>query len=115
MPIFGRFQKIEEQRQLRIGRLRAGRFFNVTCEKGHITQMSGIDLCRRLEVKFGEKVLCPECYEWVRVGSITDGPLMSEEQRKKQQEEYLEWEKERKEQIRKRVAQIETEAVLGGV
>lgn len=63
--------------------------------------MSGIDLCRRLELKFGEKVLCPECYEWVEVVSITDGPLMNEEQKRKQQEEYLVWDRELKEAIRK--------------
>ncbi len=101
---------------LRIERLKTGRFFDVTCEKGHTMQMSGIDLCRRLEIKFGETLLCPECYEWVKVSSITDGPLMNEEQKNKQQEEYLEWEKEQKEAQRRRQAELdqETATMLAG-
>jgi hypothetical protein len=106
LPLLGRFAKIKEQRELRLARLRAGRFYEVTCEKGHKNQMSGIDLCRRLEKKFGEKVLCPECYDWVRVTNITDGPLMNEEQKKKQQEEYLVWEKEQKEALERRRAEL---------
>lgn len=52
--------------------------------------MSGIDLCRRLDF-LGEKLDCPDCYEKVHVGTITPGPEMTEEQKKKQQDDYLEW------------------------
>jgi hypothetical protein len=116
MPLFGRFQKIKQQRLLRIERLKAGRFFDVTCERGHTTKMSGIDLCRRLETRFGETVLCPKCYEWVKVRSIIDGPLMNEEERRKQQEDYLVWEQEQKEKLRRRRAELrQAEAsALGG-
>ena len=60
--------------------------------------MSGIDLCHRLTV---QEVLCPECYEWVKVNSITDGPLMNEAQKKKQQEEYLQWEAAQRERLKR--------------
>lgn len=95
-------KRAKQFREQRLARLRAGRFFYVTCERGHKTQMSGIDLCRRLEADpNGEKVLCPECYEFVKVVTIVDGPLMSEDEKKKQQEEYLQWETARQEQIRR--------------
>ena len=101
MDLFG-IKRAKQFREQRLARLRAGRFFYVTCERGHKTQMSGIDLCRRLEADpNGEKVLCPECYEVVKVVTIVDGPLMSEDEKKKQQEEYLQWETARQEQIRK--------------
>jgi hypothetical protein len=102
MPLFGDFLgigKMKEFREQRLARLKAGRFYYVTCEQGHRSQMSGIDLCRRLRVQKQEEVLCPECYEWVKVSTITDGPLMNEDQKKKQQEEYLQWEAARQEQM----------------
>jgi hypothetical protein len=85
--------EVRAARQRRLERLKAGRFYSVTCERGHTTQMSGIDLCRNADT-FCEKVLCPECYERVKITQITDGPLMNEEQKKKQQEEYMVWLKE---------------------
>jgi len=87
-------EHMKRQKELQIERLKAGRFFNVTCEKGHTMQMSGIDLCRRLDF-LGEKIDCPECYEKAHVSSITEGEPMTEEQKKQQQEEYLRWSKEK--------------------
>jgi hypothetical protein len=106
MPLFGDFlgiRKMKEFRELRLARLKAGRFFYVTCEKGHRSEMSGVDLCRRLRIMKVEEVHCPECYEWVKVSTITDGPLMNEDQKKKQQEEFLQWEKEKEEERRKQL------------
>lgn len=87
-------------------------FFNVTCEKGHTTQMSGIDLCRRLHF-LGEKLDCPECYEQLKLGGITDGPLMSDEQKKQQQEEYLKWSQEQKRERSRKEHEYMVEGALG--
>lgn len=108
MPLFGTYHKIQEQKRLRVERLKAGRFFNVTCEKGHTTQMSAIDLARRLN-DVGEKILCPECYEKVRVGAVTEGPLMNDEQKKQQQEDYLKWSEEQAKESRRRREALELE------
>lgn len=111
MPLFATYHKIKEQKQVRIERLKAGRFFNVTCERGHTAQMSAMDLSRRLD-QVGEKILCPECYEQVKVGNIADGPLMNEEQKKQQQEEYLQWSKEQERERRRRREALDLEMAV---
>lgn len=98
-----------KRKQLQLERLQAGRFFNVTCEKGHTTQMSGIDLCRRLDVRM-EKLDCPECYQQVRLSSIVDGPLMNDEQKKQQADDYLKWSKEREEERKRKHHEASMEA-----
>jgi hypothetical protein len=108
MPLFGTYHKMQEQKRLRVERSKAGRFFKVTCEKRHTAQMSAIDLARRLD-DVGEKIVCPECYEKVRIGVITDGPLMSEEQKKQQQADYLEWSEEQAKERRRRREALDLE------
>ena len=91
---------LNRQRQLQIERMKAGRFYMVTCEHQHVTQMSGLDIARRLNFYklqgAGEMIQCPECYELVRLVSIADGPLMNDEQRKQQEEDYVKWSQEQK-------------------
>jgi hypothetical protein len=91
---------LNTQRQLQLERMKAGRFYMVTCEHQHVTQMSGLDIARRLNFYklqgAGEMIQCPECYELVRLVSIADGPLMNDEQRKQQEEDYVKWSQEQK-------------------
>lgn len=110
MPLFSSINAEGlKRKQLQLERLKAGRFFSVTCEKGHTTQMSGIDLCRRLDVRM-EKVQCPECYEQVRVTSIVDGAPMNDEQKKQQAEDYLKWSQEREQERRRKRHEASMEA-----
>lgn len=71
--------------------------------------MSGIDLCRRLDVRM-EKVDCPQCYEQLRLTDIADGPLMNEEQKKQQAEDYLIWSREREQEKRRKRHEASMEA-----
>ena len=91
---------LNTQRQLQPERMKAGRFYRVTCEHQHVTQMSGLDIARRLNLYklqgAGEMIQCPECYELVRLVSIADGPLMNDEQRKQQEADYVKWSQEQK-------------------
>jgi hypothetical protein len=110
---FGKFKKIKENRERMLERLRAGRFYQVTCEKGHTPTLSALDLWKRMD-NVGERMLCPECYESVMITEIKDGTLMTEEQKKKQQEDYLVWSEERKRELRRRQeARGIQEAALG--
>ena len=74
----------------------------ITCEKGHTAQMSGLDLARRINYfklrGAGEMIQCPACYETVKLVSITEGPLMNDDQKKQQEEDYLKWSQEQKRQ-----------------
>jgi len=53
------------------------------CEHGHVLEMSGVGLYRHL-TSLGKNVLCPECVRWVKVASITDGRIMSEQEKEEQ-------------------------------
>ena len=91
---------LNRQQQLQLERMKAGRFFMVTCENRHTVQMSGLDIARRLDFYklrgAGEMIKCPECHEHVRLLSIADGPPMSDQQRRQQEEDYLKWSRARK-------------------
>jgi hypothetical protein len=117
MLILGRIEKFKDQNELRLQLIRVGRFFDVTCERGHVTRMSGIDLCRRLDER-GEKVMCPECFQRIilfadkmpKIVSIIDSLPMTDAEREKQHEEYLAWNEERKRKFTRRKERL----VFGG-
>jgi len=110
---------LNTQRQLQLERMKAGRFFMVTCENQHVIQMSGLDIARRLDFYklqgAGEMIQCPQCYELVRLVSIADGPLMNDEQKKQQEEDYLKWSQEQKRlrEQRRHEQAVESELALG--
>jgi hypothetical protein len=83
-------KRVKAYRKLRTARVRAGRFFDVTCERGHVFEMTGAALCYRLD-GLGEHMQCPECLAWVKVASIVEGLAMNEEQREQQEKDYEAW------------------------
>lgn len=83
-------KRLKAHYNLQVERVRAGRFFDVTCEQGHTLEMTGVDLCRRLD-SIGEYILCPECVGWVKAISIIKGRSMSREQKEQQENEYAAW------------------------
>jgi hypothetical protein len=110
---------LNNQRQLQLERMKAGMFYLVTCEHQHVVQMSGLDIARRLDFYklrgAGEMIQCPECYALVRLVSIADGPLMDDEQKKHQEEDYLKWSQEQKRlrEERRHEQAVESELALG--
>ena len=86
-------KRVKAYRRLRLERVRAGRFFNVTCQYGHVLEMSGLDLCNWL-ASLGDDILCPECSRYVRVVSIADGRSMTEQEKEQQMKGYLKWKEE---------------------
>jgi len=85
--------KVKAYRKLRTERVNAGRFFNVTGACDHVLEMSGLELCRRLNA-VGEYVQCSKCLRWVKVASIKDGRVMSEQEKEQQMKDYLVWKEE---------------------
>ena len=55
--------------------------------------MTGVGLCRHLD-GLGECVQCPQCLGWVKVTSIVEGRVMSEEQKEQQAKDYQAWKEE---------------------
>jgi hypothetical protein len=93
MPLILTPRKVKTFRRLCLERVKAGRFFNVTCVFGHVLELSGVDLCYRL-AGLGENIWCTECLKRAQVRSIAEGRLMSEQEKEKQEKDYLEWKDE---------------------
>ena len=93
MPLLLTPKKVKAYHKLRLERVKAGRFFSVICVFGHNFEMSGLDLCNWL-ASLGDNVFCPECSNYVRVVSIVDGRLMTEQEREQQWKDYLIWKEE---------------------
>jgi len=78
MPLFGemreQIRRMNEFEERRLARQKEDRFFFVTCERGHRSQMSGVELYHHLRFEKDEQLLCPECYAWVKVSTITELP-----------------------------------------
>ena len=87
-------KKVRAYQSLRCQRVEMGRYFTVTCERGHVIEMTGFDLCCHLN-SVGERLQCPECVSWVKVGSIIVGREMNHEARNKQLQDYEDWLDER--------------------
>jgi hypothetical protein len=83
-------KKVREYRRLRVERVKAGRFFDITCEQGHVSEMTGVELCRLLD-SLGEYVLCAPCADWVKVIAVIEGRSMTEEQKEQQAKDYAAW------------------------
>jgi len=83
-------KKVRAYRKLRRERVEMGRYFTVTCERGHVIEMTGFDLCCHLN-SIGEKLQCPECVAWVKVHSIIVGRETDYFTQSRQLKDYEDW------------------------
>jgi len=82
--------KVKAYHKLRRERVEMGRYFIITCERGHSVEMTDLELCWHLN-SLGESMTCPQCGSWVKVSSIVIGREMDYETKNNQLKDYEDW------------------------